>query len=1180
MAVRTAESSARDARRAWFVAASLVVLFVVALFLRAYWNLDAAHPEEGTFLLSGGSDPYYHKHAVDAILDDSDGQKFQTLVHDPLLNYPYGSINPNPPLFQWTAAVVGSMLSGFFGPETAADGTTLSAEQVSTWWVFLWLPAIFGALTLIPIYFIGRTLFDWRVGLVAAALWAFSTSAIDGTGLGLSDHDAMLMFFAVCAFLFYIKTIVHFRGDGNWVTNWRDGRAVSTGIGRLYRERSHGFAYALLTGMSIAAVALVWKGFPYVVGIIFLYAILQMVIDHWRNRDSTGLFLATTIALLVGTLVAYPYYAMTGLEAFITPVFYVIAALVVAGLILVPTRDLPSILVLPIAAVAGLLLLLVAVLVLPNVAQKLLSATVYFKQTTLYTTIAEAQPADFSTIAFGIGPVPFLLGLAAWFILLFNLAANRSSAIVFSAAWLTIALLTVPLGNWNETAAMVVFLIATFAWLATMAGGSAAPAQRAHLFALVWAGMALFMAASAVRFLFNAIPAFAVFGAFMIVWVIDWLDFGVIKRNMAGAGWAGFRKGLRPMHVVGVVLIALFLVLPNAMLAADAALPRSSEVDIAQKSGEDSFTYDVLIKRFGAYGQNFLDSDWQGALGFLDQHDTGVAPAERGAFLSWWDYGHWAISVGNHPAVADNFQNGYEFAAEFLLAQNETHAVQLFAARLLPLVQDETRANQIVADAGAADGAAARQSLIEWGYVEDLTLEESVDLVLALEQETGKKIRYFATDIRMMPLDDPNTPGLSTASNSQWEEQTSIFYAPVTLAEREGDDYVAIKIDVGSSTWITQDEFTERASNPVGSVQAIGERLEYKEPFFNSMYYRAFVGTPVETEGRETVLGNEVFEALVCALPGYGLEHFRLVYANRGVKILEFTPGAVVTGTVSEEGAATGNVTVTAYDDAGQLLTRPAACPAVHTATGSVPHASTTTDASGAFTLRAPFALDGNITLVASRGDVTLGTANVTGLTRDAVGTDQEFTADITVQKGSVAASVFEDLNGDAVFQPDNETALDNLTISVGGVTGTTDADGNVTLTGVPGGEHVIEVDSEQYELVNPNARVRVQPGETATQVSVAVREKGGTLQGRLLLDDGTPADANTVIRVEPVDPTSTARATSAFVSEGGWFNATLRPGTYMLNITGFTDVTPETVTIAPGETTDVVEFTARPEDG
>ena len=56
MAQRIVPSTDDKPRRAWLVAVALLVLFVAALFLRTYWNADAAI-QNGHFVLSSGSDP-------------------------------------------------------------------------------------------------------------------------------------------------------------------------------------------------------------------------------------------------------------------------------------------------------------------------------------------------------------------------------------------------------------------------------------------------------------------------------------------------------------------------------------------------------------------------------------------------------------------------------------------------------------------------------------------------------------------------------------------------------------------------------------------------------------------------------------------------------------------------------------------------------------------------------------------------------------------------------------------------------------------------------------------------------------------------------------------------------------------------------------------------------------------
>src|SRR5207247_10167436 len=63
--------------------------------------------------------------------------------------------------------------------------------------------------------------------------------------------------------------------------------------------------------------------------------------------------------------------------------------------------------------------------------------------------------------------------------------------------------------------------------------------------------------------------------------------------------------------------------------------------------------------------------------------DTEVAAAQRPAFLSWWDYGFEAADRGDHPTVADNFQNGYHLAGNVISAQSENEVIALLSLRLV-----------------------------------------------------------------------------------------------------------------------------------------------------------------------------------------------------------------------------------------------------------------------------------------------------------------------------------------------------------------------------------------------------------------------------------------------------------------------------------------------------------------
>jgi dolichyl-diphosphooligosaccharide--protein glycosyltransferase len=56
---------------------------------------------------------------------------------------------------------------------------------------------------------------------------------------------------------------------------------------------------------------------------------------------------------------------------------------------------------------------------------------------------------------------------------------------------------------------------------------------------------------------------------------------------------------------------------------------------------------------------------------------------DRPAFLSWWDYGFEAVNQGKHPTVADNFQNAYQYAGQFITCQSEDHAIAMLITRTL-----------------------------------------------------------------------------------------------------------------------------------------------------------------------------------------------------------------------------------------------------------------------------------------------------------------------------------------------------------------------------------------------------------------------------------------------------------------------------------------------------------------
>ena len=109
----------------------------------------------GTRFFFSGPDPYYNLRLCQTTLQTGH-YPFTTSI-DPLLNYPVAvSGSARPPLFNMMAVASASFFQNFM-PQMDALG-----------WSMMFLPAIYGALVIFPVYGIGKELFGRKAGLIAA----------------------------------------------------------------------------------------------------------------------------------------------------------------------------------------------------------------------------------------------------------------------------------------------------------------------------------------------------------------------------------------------------------------------------------------------------------------------------------------------------------------------------------------------------------------------------------------------------------------------------------------------------------------------------------------------------------------------------------------------------------------------------------------------------------------------------------------------------------------------------------------------------------------------------------------------------------------------------------------------------------------------------------------------------
>ena len=646
-------SGAREFWNAHWASLLTAVAFIVGLVIRIQWyavpSMYAAGTEE--FDLTGGSDPWYMKRVVDYILAQN-----AHLVYDADRFYPIGGINPRPPLFSWSLALGAMALQPF-----VADGDAV-------WWSMLALPAVYGALTIIPVATIAKDHFGKATGVIAAWLIAFMPAHVTHSTWGLADHDSFVMLFIAIGFMFYLRAVKYAGSERLVRTTSIHPLDMLRAMSAVAQQRKYAMSNAVLAGVAFGAASLGWKGFVVGPAILFLAYASQVGLNMFRRRDSTILSTLFLTMLLTNLLIALPFYAHpqmnlvldgTGLQPFIFILFFTIVIMYITT----GFRDKPWLLVLgTLAAGATIFFAILYVLKLTDVSNAwdvLFTGSGYFTKTKVFGTVAEANAPDRGYMFASFGPVVFVLALVVGLICMWKTFSQRSQiSLVFG----------------------------------------------------IWIFAASYMSWTAARFLFNATPVVAIMGAAGIIGLWKWSGWDGLVRTWRRAGIrtpsdriAGARKAVwRTPSFSAVLLVLIMLTGQQLTYGLDSAIPSNSpaEGDLDEDfyytvpdimrwddlgvSLLDSRDYEAFGGRsyMGSFGSGFNGQYWNDAFEWLGEQDSNESYSDRPAFVSWWDYGFQALNTGKHPSVSDNFQSGIPATGNMLLARSQTDLVAMFIQHL------------------------------------------------------------------------------------------------------------------------------------------------------------------------------------------------------------------------------------------------------------------------------------------------------------------------------------------------------------------------------------------------------------------------------------------------------------------------------------------------------------------
>ena len=1142
-------------RQNWRTVAILLFVFLLAFFVRSYFVLGPSI-DDG-YLVSGGSDSYYHERVIDYVI-----QTGHHLYTDTGLNYPWGLRNPRPPLYDWSVAVTGMVASAVTGiPVSDTSGFVLVSST-----------AFWGALTVIPVYMIGRQAFSRKVGLAAAFLLAMMPAHIERTVATDADHDALVLFLVVLCFYFLLMSLKTIAGD-KWVSNWKERKAVTSGLAQYFKLNQVSIIYAALAGVCVAGVAFIWTGYMYILIIVLVYFLAQLLINLFRNSDSMGVWINVGIMMGMAFLLMMPLYWVMNYwyTWFVVPLLLFLAMMVVGSLFVV-TRDLPWVLVLPIFIIIVVVGLTAISYVSPDLFEAIITGQGYLVKSKLYSTISEAQAPSFSTLAMSFGIVTFWLAIAGIGYALYKIPKNLTASFVFL---------------------------------------------------VVWSGTAIFMAASAGRFLFNAAPAFAVMGAWILVLIIDAVRFQDYPKGVSGVSptktpFTWLRKAFSVKYLMAVFFVLMLIVVPNVWAAVDAGIPSE------YKKTYDWQVYDAMPQAlrpsaaqwsnttpwyFGAFGYSLpLPSQYfPAAWSWYESQDNNLALSDRPAFLSWWDYGFEALQAGQHPTVADNFQNGYEFAGNYITCTNETEAIAMLITRCIEnadisegsaisdvmiahgVNMDELR--NILTDPSAYIPVVLDNPDVYGNFTSDLSAnnakyvasrveiakigeEQCANLYHDIRTVTGSDIGYFAIDSRLFPFS-------ATGYN--------IFYAPCKLSDHEITDPGNSPVDFYEiyATVITKQNVQETIplSQVTSDMTVTDYSIQYTKLFYETMLYRAFMGYGPYDIGY-TEQGIPGFSGSLSSLPpmqAWNQTHFRMVYrtayynpypedmvANhtdawmaisldeaislqaqiaagkamgvvdtsayglaQGIVFLQYYDGAVIEGQVkTESGLPYPGVWVTVLDEYG------------------IPHDYVKTDSEGRYSVIAPF---GDVTVVYSYGTLDQRTLVASELSRKSFNvtyaqamrqTDYHINGDTQITSSNLKGQVYWDINEDGSYTSGTDTLISGATVilqnqDLGFSAQATSTDSGYTISDVPA------VNGQVYAIVDghptTSQSVSILPlADTTVDIGIKPASIGGTVS----YTDGTKA---TGFEVKLVDYTNESMMTTTTDSSGKFAFDDLIYGNYEL---------------------------------
>jgi len=316
-------------------------------------------------------------------------------------------------------------------------------------------------------------------------------------------------------------------------------------------------------------------------------------------------------------------------------------------------------------------------------------------------------------------------------------------------------------------------------------------------------------------------------------------------------------------------------------------------------------------------------------------------------------------------------------------------------------------------------------------------------------------------------------------------------------------------------------------------VQVYSETLRYTDKFYNSMFYRCYVG----------IRTDSLYLAPYISRPGYGLKHFAPVYMNRDVVILKYYDGALVSGYV--------------FDTSGRPAKNATVAVIVNLTPEGLPQRyivldSTKTNESGYYELLAPA---GNVTIAVIYG--TQGNEKFVGNVTIEIPLEKAYrisnwrieNVNLTVKPTIISGYIFYDKNLNGKYDPYTDPLVMNATIEIEGIGTYTVKNGYYNISVLPGNRQ-IKIKAPGYEIHTISRGIGEEP--LNINISMTPKKVNLTIVFWYDLNGNRNREDNEIIKSGSFEfsaiqmPGNLAKTTSVFI-DNGYANITVNPGEYQV---------------------------------